>query len=573
MTPIIPSLPLLIFGLVLLLSCLCILLKTEMVLAQRTSIQITANVVSWLPSASSTCWSNCALHVNSVPFPAGACSAQQCVSCSGTDWMLIGDSSNFGCLPALGGPVYIVSSMNPTTSPMCLSVANSGTANGSPIVIEPCAQLASQLWYIEYPYSSTQIMSYSSGRCLDLPTQSNYQNGAPLQIWDCLGGDQINQFWYISNPMNYLTSVSPIQSLVTTNGAVLTIPTAPDAIPGAPVQIWSPSETPQQEWQVQIASPISFNTSVYITSQQFGAGSSSNQCLTVYTGGTADGTSVVIENCIKGAPSQMWIPRFYSSPLSVGPSTTLNAYQFISAVNGRCLDIWAVNANNGAVLDTWDCLGTNQRNQLWKLSLYSANNFALTSLLNGFCLDIYNGLSQPGTPVQMWTCNNNPQQKWAVTTAPAFVQNSIQAYQTLCLTTGTMDITVAPCTGDIAQQWYLHTAQFTPPPPPSISIGQAKSIATTTVTGTQLRSFMNDECVGLLPATDVSGYAPLKVMPCDLTNLVQSWTLSISGGYYRMNSNEANGCISVAQDVSGTVATTGSCTGATSALSANFFTV
>jgi beta-glucanase (GH16 family) len=71
----------------------------------------------------------------------------------------------------------------------CLSVTDSGTANGTKIQLLDCAGTPAQVWQAQ---TNGQLVNPHSGKCLDV-TQNSSENGTPLQIWECWGAS--NQRW------------------------------------------------------------------------------------------------------------------------------------------------------------------------------------------------------------------------------------------------------------------------------------------------------------------------------------------------------------------------------------------
>lgn len=66
----------------------------------------------------------------------------------------------------------------------CLTPANSGRDNGTPIEYHTCSGTTAQQWL---PLANNTLYNPASGRCLDLPA-GNPVNGNRLQLWDCNSG-------------------------------------------------------------------------------------------------------------------------------------------------------------------------------------------------------------------------------------------------------------------------------------------------------------------------------------------------------------------------------------------------
>jgi hypothetical protein len=128
------------------------------------------------------------------------------------------------------------------------------------------------------PPVSGRLVGVQSGRCLDVPNQSQ-TNGVQVAIWDCNGG--ANQTW---------TQLS--------NGALQVYGTkcldvnAHSTTPGAKVQLWDCTGAANQRWTVNTDGTI--------------VGVESGLCLDVTGQGTANGTLVETWTCNGGA-NQRWM--------------------------------------------------------------------------------------------------------------------------------------------------------------------------------------------------------------------------------------------------------------------------
>ncbi|WP_426505211.1 RICIN domain-containing protein [Dactylosporangium sp. McL0621] len=127
------------------------------------------------------------------------------------------------------------------------------------------------------PPVSGQLISAQSGRCLDVPNQSQ-TNGTQVEIWDCNGG--ANQQW--TQLSNGGLRVYSNKCLDVLNNATTT---------GAPVAIWDCNGGANQQWTVRSDGTI--------------LGVQSGLCLDVTGQGTANGTLVELWTCNAGA-NQRW---------------------------------------------------------------------------------------------------------------------------------------------------------------------------------------------------------------------------------------------------------------------------
>jgi alpha-galactosidase len=136
-------------------------------------------------------------------------------------------------------------------------------------------------------------------------------------------------------------------------------------------------------------------TSVGSTGELVGA--SSNRCLDVNGGQTANGTKVQIWDCGNGA-NQRWTPTAANELRVYGGTLCLDAYDNQTAA--------------GTKVELWSCNGG--ANQQWRLN----PDGTVTGVQSGLCLDVTGG-NMPagnvnGTQVELWTCNGGANQQWAL---------------------------------------------------------------------------------------------------------------------------------------------------------------
>lgn len=82
----------------------------------------------------------------------------------------------------------------------CLEVQGAGTANGTPLRMATCNNQSSQTFVPTFVSGSFYRIraGHSLGKCLDIKNDVPAE-GAPLQLWDCLGTGQTNQhFKFVS---------------------------------------------------------------------------------------------------------------------------------------------------------------------------------------------------------------------------------------------------------------------------------------------------------------------------------------------------------------------------------------
>jgi Ricin-type beta-trefoil lectin domain len=176
------------------------------------------------------------------------------------------------------GSIHLLSSSG-TTLDWCLDVANSGTANDTPVNLDPCNASAAQQWR---PEADGEIINPESGLCLTDPNGS-LTDGTQIQIRTC--GDYFSQQWALPDPRpsaaGEITAVDTGHCLDNYKGT-LADSNLVDAYPcnGGTTQQW----TAEPDGTIRIAS---------------------TWCLDVYHSGDVSGTAVDIYNC-NGSDSEQW---------------------------------------------------------------------------------------------------------------------------------------------------------------------------------------------------------------------------------------------------------------------------
>jgi len=87
-----------------------------------------------------------------------------------------------------------------------------------------------------------------------------------------------------------------------------------------------------------------------------------------------------------------------------------------SNFSGRCIDIPGAQANAGALLQMWDCNGSDA--QKWAFQ----SDGTLRAM--GKCMDPAGGALANGTRIQLADCNTNPVQRFTLTSARTLVNVS-----------------------------------------------------------------------------------------------------------------------------------------------------
>jgi hypothetical protein len=125
---------------------------------------------------------------------------------------------------------------NKFTAPnqQCLTVVGDGLASGSRVSLETCDNKPTQRWNL----SGTPLINIASERCLDVPDWSD--NGKIVHTWDC--HSNLNQRWILNG-----------NKLINDHGRCLDVVAPVANQDGAQVQIWdclSGENTANQNWSV-----------------------------------------------------------------------------------------------------------------------------------------------------------------------------------------------------------------------------------------------------------------------------------------------------------------------------------
>jgi hypothetical protein len=153
----------------------------------------------------------------------------------------------------------------------------------------------------------------------------------------------------------------------------------------------------------------------------------SNKCLEVRGGSTANGTFVVQMPCSDTPPSrQLWrlIRDGINNIVGVRPSHT----------TGKCLDVGGVSPHNGAVVVQWDCFGTTQRNQHWRIRPVEPEIQVIANH-TGKCLDVAGAGLGNGVDVVQHMCfgANAGQQLWRFVEISQGRYNLVAKHSNRCL--------------------------------------------------------------------------------------------------------------------------------------------
>ena len=142
---------------------------------------------------------------------------------------------------------------------MCLEPQNDSTANGTPVVQEPCRETGAQQWI--YISNATQFQNAQTGLCLD--ARGGAANHTAVQQWPCNWIS--NEKWQIFVPAKGSPG-APVQSRVAgSSGFCLDIPGG-QATVGLAMQIYRCNQTLSQLWQLNPARGVYVPNVTNITS-------------------------------------------------------------------------------------------------------------------------------------------------------------------------------------------------------------------------------------------------------------------------------------------------------------------
>ncbi len=82
-------------------------------------------------------------------------------------------------------------------------------------------------------------------------------------------------------------------------------------------------------------------------------------------------------------------------------------YSIRAAHSGSCMDVRGVSAEDGAIIQQWECLGRDHTNQVWHLQPSGFGSHYILADHSGMCLT-----EDPGDSVVQRACRNLPAQRW-----------------------------------------------------------------------------------------------------------------------------------------------------------------
>ena len=130
----------------------------------------------------------------------------------------------------------------------------------------------------------------------------------------------------------------------------------------------------------------------------------SGRCLDVVGGPPATGNGVPIQqwDCLGSTQTnQIW--NFQNETYAGG----YYYYNLVAANSGKCLDVVGgpTATDNGVPIQQWDCLGSTQTNQQWRVVTIKLG-LQIIARHSGKCLDVTGGTAATdnGVPIQQWDC-------------------------------------------------------------------------------------------------------------------------------------------------------------------------
>ncbi|GAA4925347.1 RICIN domain-containing protein [Actinoplanes utahensis] len=135
-----------------------------------------------------------------------------------------------------------------------------------------------------------------------------------------------------------------------------------------------------------------------------------------------------------------------------------NTYQLVVKKSGKCLDVPAASAANGALLQQWGCT-TGAAWQQFKL-VASGSHFLIQNVGSGKCIDVPSGSKTSGRQLQQWGCaGSQTNQQWKVAASGADTFQIVNVNSGLCIsdqgasTANGASIIQESCTANSNKQW------------------------------------------------------------------------------------------------------------------------
>jgi hypothetical protein len=232
-----------------------------------------------------------------------------------------------------------------------------------------------------------EIVNNLSGRVLDVVGAST-SNGAPVDQYDYLGGNQ--QQWTLVpvGPGNFSTGPSAFAIMNVNSGKVLDV-TGGSTNAATPLQQWDYLGTPNQQWTFQPAA-----NGFYVI-VNVGSGLALDD-----TGYSLSNGTVLQQYYSTGNTNQQW---------ALLPTVT---YTIVNLNSGLALDDTGYSTTDGTVMQQW--YPTGNTNQQWQLIPIDGTYYEIKNVLSGKVLDVTGSSAANGTLIQQWDYVGGDNQKWAL---------------------------------------------------------------------------------------------------------------------------------------------------------------
>jgi hypothetical protein len=127
--------------------------------------------------------------------------------------------------------------------------------NGRAVHVAPCAlqPIRFPWWQWGFKFEPTEAVGlyriHLAGKCLDADNSFGLNNGDRVQLWECLGPGQTNQYWWLVN-----IGGGQVEIVNNARDKCLTIDNSRLLAPGSPAVIWDCFQTLGQQMMPQAVS-------------------------------------------------------------------------------------------------------------------------------------------------------------------------------------------------------------------------------------------------------------------------------------------------------------------------------
>jgi hypothetical protein len=133
----------------------------------------------------------------------------------------------------------------------------------------------------------------------------------------------------------------------------------------------------------------------------------SDKCMSLSANSGANGTAILQWDCSSNpSPGDGQVFTLY--PLGGGD------FQIKINSTGKCVDVTGASQDDGTYLQQWDCLGSGQRNQVWRVIRIEGQPpyTALQAQHSGKCADVLGAGTGNGVRIGQWGCHWGGNQQW-----------------------------------------------------------------------------------------------------------------------------------------------------------------